>query len=118
MNFKKIALVLLAVLFIAGAAFAGRQDFILDNQTCHRVLTVRISPTGDGMWGPDRLSGILYPGHDTIFTFSGHAERYWDIKIVYTDSKPDAVFTGVDLFTNGRLIIRDNNRGGTTLSLY
>lgn len=112
-----IAFLFMAVLGV-GSAFAGAQDFILVNATEHTVHSVYISSSGSSVWGPDRLTGYLEPGDWTTFTFTGYDDDLWDIKIVYRDSKPDAVYTQVRLSTLYKLVLRDNSAGGTTLTTH
>ena len=110
-----IAFLFMAVLGV-GTAFAGAQDFTLVNATEHTILSVYISSSGSNIWGPDRLNGYLTPGDWTEFTFTGYDDDLWDIRIVYLDNKPDAVFTRLSLTTLFKLVLRDNALGGTTMT--
>ncbi len=111
------AFVLMAMLGV-GTAFAGAQDFTLVNATEHTILSVYISSSGSSHWGPDRLNGYLTAGDWTNFTFSGYDDELWDIKIVYRDNKPEAVYTQLRLATLYKLVLRDDLKGGTTMTTH
>jgi len=112
------AATLAAIALAATSAFAGPQDFVLANNTCHTVLAVYASPTGTPIWENDMMgNSVLLPGESMTFSFNGYAERFWDVRIVYADSKADAIFYGIDLVSTLSLVIRDNFLGGTHMNL-
>lgn len=107
----------LCVCFI-GNVFAGSQDFVIDNDTDHNILSIYISSSGSDTWGPDRLNGYLNSGESTKFTFTNCDSAYWDIKVVYRDNKPAAVWNRINLKKVYKLVLRDNASGGTTATKY
>lgn len=117
---KKIKMLVAAAIamFAVHASFAGAQDFILVNATEHNILSVYVSPSSHTSWEQDLLRGYLNSGDWTKFTFSGYNDELWDIKIVYRDSKPNAVFTRVPLTKIYKIVLRDNSSGGTTATRH
>ena len=117
---KKItfAIAALVMSFVTLSARAGAQDFVLVNATEHNIRSVYISSSGTSSWESDLLKGYLNAGDWTKFTFNGFSDDNWDIKIVYRDSKPDAIFTGVKLKTITKIVLRDNAQGGTTATSH
>ena len=117
---KKLALnsIIAAIALSAATAFAGLQDFALVNNTEHSVYAVYASPSGATTWENDMLGlGILNPGTTVTFGLNGYWQRFWDIKVVYADNKPDVVLYGVDLFSASAIILNDNILGGTTYAI-
>lgn len=116
---KTFLLSLFALCFcFAGNVFAGSQDFTLVNGTEHNILSIYISSSGSDKWGPDRLSGYLNAGDSTTFTFTNCDAALWDIKVVYRDNKPDAVWHRINLKKVYKLVLRDNSSGGTTATKH
>ena len=117
---KKIKLIAIAALtmLMAHTSFAGAQDFTLVNATEHNIQSVYISPSGHSSWEEDLLSGYLNSGDWTKFTFNGYSDDLWDIKIVYRDSKPDAIYTRIQLKKIYKGVLRDNAQGGTTVTWH
>ena len=117
---KKFAVLsILALCFCFTAkVFAGSQDFTMFNATEHNILRVYISSSGSDKWGPDRLKGYLNAGDSTKFTFTNCDSVLWDIKVVYRDNKPDAVWHRINLNKVYKLVLRDNASGGTTATKH
>jgi len=74
----------------APAAPAGdqtNQNFTLNNQTGHVVVTLNVSPTGDDQWGPDILGrDVLANGESAQISFPrGETQCQWDIRATYDD---------------------------------
>lgn len=114
--FKSIrifGLMALMVLTMAGTAFAGSQDFDLENGTGHTIAYICLSPSDENAWvyqdelGPN---DVLRPGESIFLTFSPRDDvRYWDIKVVYDNGKED-VWEDLDLYRIFNITIRP---GGT-----
>ncbi len=117
---KKIKMFLIAAvaLFAAHISFAGAQDFVLVNATEHNILSVYASPSSRLLWEEDLLRGYLNSGDWTKFTFTGFNDDLWDIRIVYRDSKPDAIFTKLQLKKIVKIVLRDSVLGGTTATAH
>ena len=108
---------LVTAILITTSANAGYQDFVLVNATPSQILSVYVSPSGSDDWEEDILGdNVLDAGETLSITFNGRTERFWDVKIVYTGYKPDAVFGRIDLGTVSELILTDDFGGGTTMT--
>ena len=113
---KAIRMFLLAafmVVAMAGTAFAGSQDFELENGTGRTIAYIYLSPSNENAWiyqdelGPN---DVLRPGESIFITFSPRDRvRYWDIKVVYDNNKED-VWEDLDLYRIFNITIRP---GGT-----
>ena len=104
------------VLTMAGTAFAGSQDFDLENGTGHTIAYIYLSPSDENAWvyqdelGPN---DVLRPGESIFLTFSPRDDvRYWDIKVVYDNGKED-VWEDLDLYRIFNITIRP----GCTVSI-
>lgn len=74
----------------APAAPAGdqtNQNFTLNNQTGHVVVTLNVSPSNENSWGPDILGrDVLANGESAEITFPrAETQCLWDIKATYDD---------------------------------
>ena len=101
------------VVAMAGTAFAGSQDFELENGTGRTIAYIYLSPSNENAWiyqdelGPNE---VLRPGESLFITFSPRDNvRYWDIKVVYDNNKED-VWEDLDLYRIFNITIRP---GGT-----
>ncbi len=104
-------------ILVTASAFAGFQDFIIANDTASGILSVYTSPVEVEDWEEDILGdAMIAPGKRLKVRINGRSERFWDVKVVYSGRKPDAVFAGVDLGTVSALVLTDNPRGGTTMT--
>lgn len=69
------------------AAWFAPQDFTINNQTGHVVVTLNVSPSSETRWGPDILGReVLANGESAEVTFD-RAESIclWDIRVTYDD---------------------------------
>ncbi len=113
---KSILMVVLVaiVTFFSGKAFAGVQDFTLVNNTGHTICSIYVSDSGTEVWEVDILGGkVLKPGQSIFITINGRTELYRDIKVVYSDSKPDTVWTKINLKKMYKAVVTDNASGGS-----
>lgn len=85
--FRSKALVSLAViaLFVTASAFAraGKQDFILHNQTGVEISSLYVSPHDSDDWGEDILGqDTLVSGESVKVTFDDREKKVrWDLKV-------------------------------------
>jgi hypothetical protein len=81
------------VVFLTVMAFgrAGKQDFILHNQTGVEIHEVYVSPVSSGDWQEDVLGkDTLADGDSVKITFEDHEKHaHWDLKIV--DGKGNSI---------------------------
>jgi hypothetical protein len=84
--------VMMAVAF-GGMAFAGSQDFDLENGTGRTIAYIYLRPTHEANWiyqaelGPNE---VLRPGESIFISFDPRDNvRYWDIKVIYDNGKED-----------------------------
>jgi hypothetical protein len=83
------------------AAPAGdqtNQNFTINNQTGHTVMTLNVSPSNENSWGPDILgSNVLANGESATVTFPrAETQCQWDIRATYDDGDTTDV-RGVNL---------------------
>ena len=83
------------------AAPAGdqtNQNFTINNQTGHTVMTLNVSPSNEDSWGPDILgSNVLSNGESASVTFPrAETQCQWDIRATYDDGDTTDV-RGVNL---------------------
>ena len=74
----------------APAAPAGdqtNQNFTLNNNTGHVVVTLNVSPNNEDEWGPDILGrDVLANGESAQISFPrAEAQCLWDIRATYDD---------------------------------
>jgi hypothetical protein len=74
----------------APAAPAGdqtNQNFTLNNQTGHVVVTLNVSPSNEDTWGDDILGrDVLANGESAEITFArAETQCQWDIRATYDD---------------------------------
>ena len=110
---RLFCLTLMMALAFSGIAFAGSQDFDLENGTGRTIAYIYLSPTKEANWiyqdelGPN---DVLRPGESIFITFDPRDNvRYWDIKVVYDNGKED-FWVGLDLYRIFNITIRP---GGT-----
>ncbi|MGQ0588470.1 MAG: hypothetical protein ACT4N8_02905 [Sphingosinicella sp.] len=65
----------------------ARQNFTVNNNTGHIVVTLNVSPSDEDSWGPDILGrDVLADGESAEVTFSrGESQCLWDIRATYDD---------------------------------
>lgn len=65
----------------------ARQNFTVNNQTGHTVMTLNVSASNDDNWGPDILgSQVLQNGQSAEVTFGrNESQCLWDIRATYDD---------------------------------
>lgn len=65
----------------------ARQNFTVNNQTGHIVVTLNVSASNDNNWGPDILgSQILQNGQSAEVSFGrNESSCLWDIRATYDD---------------------------------
>jgi len=95
-KFSKFKLVLalgVIAIFLTAAAFAraGKQDFILHNQTGVEIHEVYVSPVSADDWEEDVLGkGTLPDGESIKITFNDREKHvHWDLKVV--DGKGNSI---------------------------
>ena len=82
----------------AGATAGARQDFTINNNTGHVVMTLNVSPSNSDQWGADILGqDVLANGQSATVSFErGEAQCEWDIRATYDDGDTTDV-RGVNL---------------------
>jgi len=70
-----------------GGADQTNQNFTINNQTGHTVVTLNVSPSNEDSWGPDILGrDTLANGESAQITFPrAETQCQWDIKATYDD---------------------------------
>ncbi|MBQ1614579.1 MAG: hypothetical protein II089_08050 [Selenomonas sp.] len=110
---KVFWLAVLMMVAAAGTAMAGSQDFNLVNGTGRAITQIYLSPSHSSDWiYQDELGpkDVLYPGQSLFLKFSPRDNvQYWDIKVIYEDSKEDYWYN-LDLYRIFTITIRP---GGT-----
>ena len=63
------------------------QNFTINNQTGHTVVTLNVSPSNEDEWGPDILGrDVLASGESAQVTFPrAESQCEWDIRATYDD---------------------------------
>jgi hypothetical protein len=105
-----------AVLCLAGtAAFAGKQDFTLVNNTGYQIDKVYVSSVGAKSWEDDILGrDTLDDGEQVAISFEkGERGCHYDLKVVYQD-KDEAEWHDVDLCEISTVHIHWDKTAGTT----
>jgi hypothetical protein len=84
---------------MASAAFAGKQDFILHNETGVEIHEVYVSPSDSDDWQEDILGeeDTLPDGESVAISFNDREKtKKWDIRV--TDGEEGSIdWTGLDL---------------------
>ena len=92
-KFKVLAAVSVIAIFVTATAFAraGKQDFILHNQTGVEIHEVYVSPVSTDDWEEDVLGKDTLPDGESVkITFEDHEKHvHWDLKIV--DGKGNSI---------------------------
>lgn len=94
------------VMLFAMNAFAGQQDFILENQTGLTIDEFYCSPTTTNEWEEDVLGTDTLADEASVeITFSRDTEEcLWDLMIV--DEDGDKIYwTGIDLCAAAKIIL-------------
>ena len=109
-NFNFLKLFLVAAIFsiaITGTASAGKQDFVLVNQTGRDIINIYISPSSTYYWNDDILgTDILQNGETADIHFHrSETDRYWDMKVDFADGN-DYVWTNFDLFAVSKIVLK------------
>jgi predicted small secreted protein len=76
----------------------AQQNFTINNNTGHIVVTLNVSPNDEDEWGPDILGrDMLANGESAAVTFQRGTEQcIWDIRATYDDGDTTDV-RGVNL---------------------
>ena len=106
---KKVLFFLVFVLALAvgGTAFAGLQDFVLENQSASSVCYVYVSPQGTSSWEEDVLPSdqCLEPGQSVRVSFSNAGSTpVWDLRVEDNDGNYEEYY-GFDLSQVSHIII-------------
>jgi hypothetical protein len=90
---KAIVTLGVIVVFVSAAAFAraGKQDFVLHNETGVEIHEVYVSPVTAGDWEEDVLGKETLPNGDSVkVTFDDRDKHsHWDLKVV--DGKGNSI---------------------------
>lgn len=81
---KKILLTIIFSMMFAGFAYAGSQDFTLENATGVEIHELYISPAKADDWGEDVLTVDTLPDGQSVAIHFARREKaaFWDIKVV------------------------------------
>ena len=100
---KAFILSLIMAVSITGVAMAGAQDFVLVNNTGHDILVVNVSASSTNNWEEDILGhDVLMNGEAVSVGFGSGSERYWDIRVEFTDGS-EMSWSGIDLLSVSRV---------------
>lgn len=108
--FRVFVLSALLVTAFQGSSHASRKYFDFVNHSGLRILSLYISQSGYNKWGPDLLdsSTILESGESVNLWYDTYYDKF-DVKVVFTDSTPDAIFSGHSFSSLWRLTIYKKN---------
>ena len=109
-SFKLLKVVLVALIFsvaLSGTAFAGRQDFLLINDTGRDIISLYITPSDTFFWDDDILGvDILENGDSEYISFSRReTDRYWDMKATFINGN-EWIWEDIDLFRVSIITLR------------
>ncbi len=81
-----------------GETAGAQQNFTINNNTGHTVMTLNVSPSNEDQWGPDILGSEVLPnGQSAQVSFErGQDQCQWDIRATYDDGDTTNV-RGVNL---------------------
>lgn len=103
---KKVFGMFALMFMLTMAAFAGQQDFVLENQTGLTIDEFYCSPTTTNDWEEDVLgTDTLADEANVEITFSRDTEECsWDLMIV--DADGDKIYwTGIDLCAAAKIVL-------------
>ena len=110
MHTSRLGLVLLFIFGIAVPGFAFAQTdrgFTLVNMTGATIREIYLSPTRKHDWGFDRLGKkVLADGASRFFKLPSKQTCGRDIKVVFVDDTPSAVWPNTDLCAISKLTLR------------
>ena len=96
-----------ALALASTTAFAADADFTLTNRTGLTIRELYVSPAKRSQWGRDRLGdGVLEQARSRHMKFGETAICKQDIKVVFEDDTPDAVWENVDLCEIEKITLR------------
>jgi hypothetical protein len=114
MHTSRLGLVLLFIFGIGvpGLAFAQTDPgFTLVNMTGSTIREIYLSPTRRHDWGFDRLGKkVLADGASRFFRLPVKQACGRDIKVVFVDDTPSAIWPDVDLCAINKLTLRYNRQ--------
>ena len=101
---------LLAIFFsvaMTNTTFAGKQDFVLVNQTGRDIVNLYVTPTNSYNWNDDILGVDVLPnGETTEIVFDrNEKDRYWSMMATFSDGN-DWVWEKIDLFSISKITLR------------
>ncbi len=109
-SFKLLKVVLVALIFsvaLSGTAFAGRQDFLLINETGRDIINLYITPSDTFYWDDDILGVDILANGDSEYIYFSRREtdRYWDMMATFSDGY-ELVWEDIDLFRVSIITLR------------
>jgi hypothetical protein len=109
----------LFVMASASVAFAGQQDFTLENRTGYAISEVYVSPSNTTDWEEDVMgTDVLGDGEQVEIQFSRDTDACaYDLKVTYSDGE-EAVWNGFDLCTVSSIRIFYDAKSGETSAEY
>ena len=99
--FRTFILAVALMIVSQATAFAGAQDFILENNTASAIHHIYCCRANAGTWEEDLLgtSGVLMGGESVRISFdAAQRGRYWDLRLVFNNGV-DIYWEDVDLLT-------------------
>lgn len=116
---QKILVAILCCLGLATAAIAGRQDFVIVNNTGYTIEQVYVSPTSAADWQEDVLGrDILEAGNRVTIHFDRSEDAcLWDLMAVYSDGER-AEWQGFNLCEVSVIVLHYDERTGETSAEY
>ncbi len=111
-NGARVLAALGAAVSLAGAAWAGQQDFTLVNRTGYTLVSVSISPSAVQDWEEDVLGvDLLKDGESVFIEFSPKQKaEERDLQVVDEDGD-EAVWYGLRLDRISRVTLRFDKSG-------
>jgi hypothetical protein len=111
----RILLTLAALCLATTAAYAGKQDFNLVNNTGYQVDKVYVSSVGAKSWEEDILGrDTLNDGESVAISFEkGERGCKYDLKVIYQDAD-EAEWHDIDLCEISTVHIHWDKAAGTT----
>ena len=86
-------------------ALAVRRDFTFVNHSGLTILQLYVSRTGYDSWGSDLLGSSMLESGESVNLWYDDYYTNFDVKVVFTGSTPDAIFSSHSFNSLWRLTI-------------
>jgi hypothetical protein len=109
-----------ALLGFGGPAFAGDQDFTLQNRTGYQIDNVFISRHSASQWGDDVLGKDALPdGSSTPITFPDRQHGcHWDLMVRYHSDSNTVTWSDINLCEVNKITLRYDRKQNATRASF